>query len=168
SEDGGKNWRKSNAGMEETAATHILLDPSSPPGARVLYVAGFGRGVYKSTNGGKTWSLKNQGITQRQPFAWRLSLASDGALYLVITRRSEDGSIGNPNDGALYVSKHGAEHWQPVPLPPGVNGPNALTVDPKSPQRLYLGAWARASGVHGDGGGIFLSQDGGRTWRQIF
>ncbi|HZP17959.1 MAG TPA: hypothetical protein VFB00_08345 [Terriglobales bacterium] len=168
SEDGGKNWRKSNAGMEETAATHILLDPSSPPGARVLYVAGFGRGVYKSTNGGKTWSLKNQGITQRQPFAWRLSLASDGALYLVITRRSEDGSIGNPNDGALYVSKDGAEHWQPVPLPPGVNGPNALTVDPKSPQRLYLGAWARASGVHGDGGGIFLSQDGGRTWRQIF
>jgi len=168
SDDGGKTWKKSSTGMDETAATHILLDPSSPPDARVLYVAGFGRGVYKSTDGGKTWSLKDHGITQRQPFAWRLSLASDGTLYVVIARRSEDGSIGNANDGALYRSKDGAEHWEPVVLPGGVNGPNALTLDPKSPQRLYLSAWARASGTHGDGGGIFLSEDEGRSWRQIF
>src|SRR6266480_5572974 len=48
SEDGGKTWTKSNGGMEETAATHILLDPTSPTDNRVLYVTGFGRGVYKS------------------------------------------------------------------------------------------------------------------------
>ena len=168
SEDGGRTWRKANTGMDDTAPTHILLDPSSPPEARVLYVAGFGRGVYKSTDGGKTWALKNQGITQKQPFAWRLSLASDGTLYAVIARRSEDGSIGNANDGALYSSKDGAEHWNPIPLPAGVNGPNALTVDPKSPQRLYLAAWARASGTHGDGGGIYLSEDAGRNWKLIF
>jgi photosystem II stability/assembly factor-like uncharacterized protein len=153
--------------MDETAATHILLDPNSPVDARVLYVTGFGRGVYKSTDGGKTWSLKNQGITQTQPFAWRLQLASDGTLYVVIARRSEDGSIGNEKDGALYVSKDGAEHWQKVQLPKDVNGPNSLTADPKSPQRLYLSTWARASGTHGDGGGIFLSEDGGHIWRQI-
>ena len=70
---------------------------------RVLYVAGFGRGVYKSSDGGRTWSLKNQGITQTQPFAWRLARSSDGALYVLIARRSEDGSIGNAGDGALYV-----------------------------------------------------------------
>ena len=168
SENGGKTWRQSNSGMQETAATHILLDPTSPVNARVLYVAGFGRGVYKSGDGGKTWSLKNQGITQKQPFAWRLALASDGTLYVVIARRSEDGSIGNSGDGTLYRSKDGAEHWEAVQLPQGVNGPNSLTVDPNSPQRLYLAAWARASGVHGDGGGIFLSEDAGRTWRQIF
>jgi photosystem II stability/assembly factor-like uncharacterized protein len=166
--DGGKSWQKSNAGMDETAATHILLDPTSPVDARVLFVTGFGRGVYKSMDGGKTWKLKNQGITQNQPFAWRLSRATDGTLYVVIARRSEDGSIGNDKDGALYVSKDGAEHWQPIPLPKDVNGPNALTVDPKVPNRLYLSAWARASGTHGDGGGIFLSEDGGRNWRPIF
>jgi photosystem II stability/assembly factor-like uncharacterized protein len=168
SDDGGKTWRKSNTGMDETAPTHILLDPNSPQDARVLYVAGFGRGVYKSTDGGKTWSLKNQGITQTQPFAWRLALASDGTLYVVIARRSEDGSIGNANDGALYRSKDGAEHWEPVQLPKGVNGPNGLAIDAKSPQWLYLAAWARASGTHGDGGGIFLSEDGGQNWRQVF
>ena len=168
SDDGGKTWRKSNTGMDETAATHILLDPNSPTDARVLYVAGFGRGVYKSSDGGKSWTLKNQGITQKQPFAWRLSQASDGTLYVVIARRSEDGSIGNAYDGAIYRSKDGAEHWESVSLPSGVNGPNALSPDPKSPERLYLAAWARASGTHGDGGGIFLSENGGQSWRQVF
>ena len=52
SDDGGKTWTKSNEGMEPTAATHILLDPTSPVDARVLYVTGFGRGVYKSVDGG--------------------------------------------------------------------------------------------------------------------
>jgi len=48
SDDGGKTWTKSNAGMDPTAATHILLDPTSPVGARVLYVTGFGRGFTKA------------------------------------------------------------------------------------------------------------------------
>ena len=47
-------WRRPTEGMAETAATHIILDPKSPKGARVLYVAGFGTGVWKSTDGGKT------------------------------------------------------------------------------------------------------------------
>jgi len=167
SDDGGKNWTQSNKGMDETGATHILLDPTSPVEARVLYVAGFGRGVYKSSDGGHTWALKNNGITQEQPFAWRLARASNGTLYVVIARRSEDGSIGNAGDGALYRSTDGAEHWQPVALPGGTNGPNGLAIDPESPDRLYLAAWARAAGEHGDGGGIFLSENGGKNWKQV-
>jgi len=167
SDDGGKHWIKSNAGMDETGATHILLDPTSPVDARVLYVAGFGRGVYKSTDGGRSWALKNSGITQEQPFAWRLARSSNGTLYAVIARRSENGSIGNAGDGALYRSTDGAEHWQPVSLPEGTNGPNGLAIDPESPDRLYLAAWARATGEHGDGGGIFLSENGGKSWKQV-
>jgi photosystem II stability/assembly factor-like uncharacterized protein len=167
SDDGGKNWTKSNAGMDETASTHILLDPTSRVNARVLYVAGFGRGVYKSSDGGRTWALKNNGITQEEPFAWRLARSSMGTLYVVIARRSEDGSIGNAGDGALYRSTDGAEHWQPVSLPEGTNGPNGLAIDPRSPDRLYLAAWARATGTHGDGGGVFLSEDGGKSWKQV-
>jgi photosystem II stability/assembly factor-like uncharacterized protein len=167
SDDGGKTWKQSNKGMDETGATHILLDPDSPVDARVLYVAGFGRGIYKSSDGGHSWSLKNNGITQSQPFAWRLARSSDGTLYAVIARRSEDGSIGTPGDGALYKSTDGAEHWEPVKLPEGTNGPNGLTTDPRDPKRLYLAAWAKATGQHGDGGGIFLSEDGGKTWKQV-
>jgi photosystem II stability/assembly factor-like uncharacterized protein len=167
SEDGGKTWAKSNSGMEETAATHILLDPKSSRGTRTLYVAAFGRGVYKSTDDGKTWSLKNNGIKQKEPFAWRLAQASDGTLYVLVARRSEDGSIGNDGDGAIYRSTDGAEHWNAVAMPEGVNAPNGLAIDPKSSDRLYLAAWGRATGMHGEGGGIYLSNDGGHTWTQV-
>ena len=164
SEDGGKTWIPSNSGMDETAPTHILLDANSSANARTLYVAAFGRGVYKSTDGGKTWRLKNTGISQDQPFAWRLAQSSDGTLYVVIARRSEHGEIGDAGDGAIYRSEDGAEHWTRMTLPTGVNGPNGVAIDPANPKRIYLAAWARAVGTHGEGGGIFLSTDGGKTW----
>jgi photosystem II stability/assembly factor-like uncharacterized protein len=167
SDDGGKTWVKSNDGMGQTAATHILLDPTSPPNARILYVAGFGRGVYKSVDGGLSWKLKNDGITQNEPFAWRIIRDHDGALYLLIARRSEDGSIGNDKDGAIYKSTDNAENWSRVAMPEGSNAPNGLAIDPSNPQRLYLATWARASGVHGDGGGVYLSEDGGKKWTHV-
>jgi photosystem II stability/assembly factor-like uncharacterized protein len=167
SQDGGRTWTKSNDGMEPTAATHILLDPQSPADSRVLYVTGFGRGVFKSIDGGKNWKPKNAGITQKEPFAWRIVRDPKGALYLLIARHSEDGSIGTDGDGAVYRSTDGAEHWTPVLMPKGSNAPNGLAVDPDDANRLYLATWARASGQHGDGGGIFLSEDAGKSWRQV-
>lgn len=164
STDGGATWKASSDGMPETATTHIVMDPTSPVDKRVLWVAAMGTGVYKSSDGGVTWTPKNNGITQNEPMAWRLARAEDGTLYAIIARRSEDGSIGTSGDGALYKSTDGAETWAPVTLPTGVNGPNGLQIDPTDPKRLYLAAWARATGMHGDGGGVFLSTDGGNSW----
>ena len=50
-------------------------------------MTGFGRGVFRSDDGGESWSLKNKGLPEKEPFAWRLAKAGDGALYLVIARR---------------------------------------------------------------------------------
>jgi photosystem II stability/assembly factor-like uncharacterized protein len=168
SDDGGQTWKKSNAGMMPTAATDIVLDPASPVDARVLYVAAFGRGVYKSTDDGRTWALKNTGITQKDPFAWRIVRDKNGVLYLLVARRSEDGSIGDDGDGAIYKSTNGAETWTPVKLPDGVNAPNGLGTDPRDPRRLYLATWPHATGMHGEGGGIYLSTNGGKSWKRIF
>jgi photosystem II stability/assembly factor-like uncharacterized protein len=153
--------------MPETAPTHIVLDPTSPAGKRVLWVTAMGRGVYKSTDDGATWTLKNNGIVQHDPLAWRLARADDGTLYVVIARRSEDGSIGTSGDGDLYKSTDGAESWVKANLPVGTNGPNGLAIDPHDPRRLYLAAWGRATGMNGVGGGIYLSTDQGGTWRPV-
>jgi photosystem II stability/assembly factor-like uncharacterized protein len=167
SDDGGKTWTVTTQGMAPTAGTHILLDRRSPSTGRILYVAGFGRGVFKSTDGGTTWALRNNGLPAKEPFAWRLAQDNKGVLYLVIARRSDDGSIGNDGDGGLYRSKDGAETWQKVDLPPGVNGPNGLAIDPSDTDRMYLAAWRRNDSQPTAGGGIFLSMDGGASWRSV-
>lgn len=165
SEDGGRTWKPSSSGMAPAAATHILLDPASPTDARVLYVAGFGRGVYKSVDGGRNWALKNHGIAGTEPFAWRLARDPGGTLYLVVARRSERGTYGDQNDGALYRSVDAAETWSRLPLPEGLNGPNGLAIDPDDPRRLYLAAWGRFNSAGDVDGGVYVSADGGESWR---
>jgi photosystem II stability/assembly factor-like uncharacterized protein len=162
SDDGGHTWRVQNNGMPQTAATHILRDPSG-----ALYVTGFGKGVFKSTDGGEHWALKNAGIAGDQPFAWRIVRDSKGALYLIVARRSDDGSTGNSGDGAIYRSTDGAEHWSRLALPTGLNGPNGLAIDPRDPDRLYLAAWGRSLHDGAADGGIYLSTNRGTTWRRV-
>jgi photosystem II stability/assembly factor-like uncharacterized protein len=167
STDGGRTWTPSWQGAPEGAVTHVLLDPASPTGRRTLYACVFGRGVYKSTDGGRSWAAKNVGLDGRQPFAWRLTRAANDMLYLVASRRSEGGRIGDEGDGALYRSRDGGERWERMPLPPGVNGPNAVTVDPQDPRRLYLSAWPVATRGGDTGGGLLRSEDAGATWTRL-
>jgi len=167
SEDGGRTWRRSTRGMPETAPTHIVLDPKSPVERRTLYVAGFGTGVWKSVDGGRSWKLKNKGLPRKEPFAWRLVLDGKGVLYLVVARRSDDGTYGNRYDGALYRSTNGAESWKRMRLPDGVNGPNGLAIDASDPRRMYLAAWGRFNKAGDVDGGVWLSTDAGATWRNI-
>lgn len=170
SQDGGRKWVKSSGGLPEMAATDILLDPASPVENRTLYAAGFGRGIYKSTDGGANWTLKSNGIVGEKPAAWRVFLDSRGTLYTIVARLSYDGKYGTENDGVLYKSTDGAENWARVPLPEGVNGPQGLAIDPQDPDRLYLAAWCRNDPVFGtsSSGGVYQSSDGGQTWTNSF
>jgi predicted TIM-barrel fold metal-dependent hydrolase/photosystem II stability/assembly factor-like uncharacterized protein len=166
--DAGKTWKPTSEQIGETAATHILFDPTSSIDSRTLYVCAFGKGVYKSTDGGKSWTQKNKGLESKEPFAWRIERReTDGMLFLVVSRRSEDGSIGNAGDGALYKSSDGAENWVKMTLPKGCNAPTFLLVDPKNPKKLILSAWGKVNPgkfAPDTGGGIFVSEDEGNTW----
>ncbi|MEO8766090.1 MAG: hypothetical protein ABI416_17440 [Ginsengibacter sp.] len=167
-EDGGKTWKPSSSDIGEGAFTHLLLDLSSNKESRTLYASVFGKGVYKSVDGGKTWKEKNTGIAGNEPFAWRITKRNkDGALFLVINRRSDDGSIGNAGDGAVYRSDDGAASWKKVALPSETNGPMSIVADEESSGRLLLSAWGRDTKgkLSPDiGGGIFVSKDDGRSW----
>jgi photosystem II stability/assembly factor-like uncharacterized protein len=170
--DGGDTWTAASHGLPPSAApTHILLDPKSPVTARVLYLASFGRGIYKSTDGGQNWAPKNAGLPEKDPLTWRMALAGDGTLYVVTIRRSIDGKYGNENDGWLFRSRNGADSWERVPLPEGVNGPVGITVDPRDPAHLYLSAWARftqySDAASPPGGGVYMSTDAGGHWQNV-
>jgi photosystem II stability/assembly factor-like uncharacterized protein len=154
--------------MPVHSITHILLDPSSPAGSRTLYACAFGLGVYKSTDNGKTWTQKNNGIVGDEPFAWRITLSQDGSLYLVVARRSEGKDYSAAGAGALYRSTDKAEHWQRMDMPEGVTGPTALEIDPRNSQRLYLTAWGEEGENADRNGGVYASDDGGKTWRTLF
>jgi photosystem II stability/assembly factor-like uncharacterized protein len=85
------------------------------------------------------------------------ALASDPArrevLYLGTT------------DGAIFKSRDAGADWEPL----GVVGENqnavvtAILVDPRNSTRLYAATWTRE--VSTEGGGVFLSRDGGKAWR---
>jgi photosystem II stability/assembly factor-like uncharacterized protein len=186
SEDGGRTWRSSSTGMPSTAPTSLVIDPSTPPGQRTLWAATMGHGIYRSRDDGRSWSAVNTGITQKNALGWRLARSSKGVLYALIARRSEDGSIGNSGDGALYQSTDNGEHWTSLVLPKGANAPNGIAIDPEDSARIYLALWARATPMldlketkskhnnrperatpvfNGRYGGIAVSSDGGRTWR---
>jgi len=171
SDDGGANWKPVSQDIGEAAMTHILIDPESDPSNRTIYACAFGKGVFKSFDGGKSWVQKNQGIEGDEPFAWRITRRnSDGTLFLVVSRRSNDGSIGNEGDGALYISTNGAESWTKVILPEGTNGPTSLLVDSEKSGRILLSAWGRPidNPVAADvGGGIFISENDGYSWIQV-
>ncbi len=168
STDGGLHWTPSNDGMNETAFTYILLDPTSPVGRRTLYACAFGVGVYKSTDNGKTWQLKNEGIAEANPFAWRLTRASDGTLYLIVVRSNEGNYGATQGAGSLYKSVNSAEHWTQLTLPKDVNGPRGLAIDPRDNRRIYLAAWGQEHKDVNVGGGVYLTTDGGVTWKPIF
>lgn len=164
SDDGLHSWRPIATGLPERAlCTHIVLDPASPAGQRTLYAAVFNDGVYKSTDDGATWSPRNNELDPRNLFTWRLALLPNGALYLVVVKNRLPGREWT---GAVYRSTDGAETWNMVPLPEGVDFPNDLTSDPSG--RLYLAGWPRLVDDANRSGGAYASDDGGQTWVPIF
>jgi photosystem II stability/assembly factor-like uncharacterized protein len=171
SENSGKTWTPVSNDIGEAAVTHIFAERLPDEKSGTLYACAFGKGVFKSNDKGKTWIKKNNGIEGNEPFAWRLAgNGKNGELFLVVCRRSDDGSIGNDLDGALYRSSDRAESWSKMKLPEGTNGPMSIVVDPQNSDHLLLSAWGRTTPGRfspDTGGGIFLSTDNGATWSHV-
>ena len=174
--DGGRWWGLCGKGVLENGeyrgglpasavCTHIIIDPKSPVNSRTLYVCEYGRGVYKSTDAGRTWELKAEGLGENRK-AWRMVLLPGGRLILLVARGGIEGR--GYIDGGLYLSDNGADSWRPMALPEGVNAPNDLVYDPSNPQRMYLSCWPWSAEGREHCGGVLRTEDGGKTWKQVF
>ena len=187
STNGGRSWTQLTEGIGiGSPSTSIVLDESSPAGNRTLYLAAYGKGVFKSTDDGNTWALHNHGI-EGSKAAFELTLLPDGTLFLITspTPRHLNGEEGREvYMGAVYKSNDGAATWHRLTLAGTTGFPNGLEFDPRDPNRLYLGSWgditlsdligrktAEATGGNETidlDGGIIMSEDGGETWSRVF
>ena len=61
STDFGATWKDTSRGLPGKPITSVVVDPKSPKGNRTLYASAFDDGVYKSTDGGRSWAKASQG-----------------------------------------------------------------------------------------------------------
>jgi photosystem II stability/assembly factor-like uncharacterized protein len=167
STDAGKTWTHVGFGNSD-AISRIRIDPTNP---NIVFVADFGqyganseeRGIYKSTDGGKTWRR----VLYKGPAAGGIDISIDRTNPKVIYaalweayRTEYQMSSGGPASG-LYKSTDGGETWTDITraqgLPSGVDGKIGVAVSPADPNRVY-------ALIENENGGLFRSDDAGATW----
>ena len=169
STDGGKSW--TYLGLKDSGAIgRIAIDPKDPKrifvaAAGNLYVPGLERGLYLTTDGGKTFKrvLKGENAT-----TGAVDVAidpKDGDNILVAMwdhHRVPSHRIYAGEGSGVWRSTNGGRSWQEVEIPHGLEadkvGRIGVAYAPSSPKRAYL---IVASNLAGGGVGLFRSENGG-------
>ena len=130
----------------------------------------WGDGIYKSTDGGKTFA--RMGLETTQTIGHVITHPTDPNVVFVAAVGHLWGTTG---DRGLFRTADGGKTWQKLAggLPDdGKTGAIDLAMDPTNPNVLYVSFWQRMrqpwrfdSG--GPNGGIFKTADGGKTWKKL-
>ncbi len=167
SRDFGASWKHEAQGIPPKAVTSVVLDPRSPRNARTLYAGVFMEGVYKSTDDGKTWALKKNGLGHPKNMrVYRVTLQRDGTLFAIIcAKRPASGKPLASEGVGLYRSRDGARIWEKVNSSRLFLYPKDFTVHPENSDIILVGtcdaSWQDKSG------GLYRTDDGGKTWKRI-
>jgi len=168
--DAGKTWTNVGFAASENISK-IRIHPSNPD---IVFVAAFGkhsapnaeRGVYKSTDGGRTWrkTLFRNDSTGAIDIAFARS--TPNVIYAALWqafRREYTMSSGGAGSG-LFKSSDGGETWTEITrnpgMPPGIVGRIGVSVSDANPNRVY-------ALVENENGGLFRSDDAGATWTLV-
>jgi len=169
--DAGKTWQQ--AGLEKTR--HIPRLKVHPDNPDIVYAAVLGniykpteaRGVYKSTDGGQSWRQ----VLFVNDLAGAVDLTLDPTnpriLYASTWRvQRTPYSLSSGGEGsALWKSTDSGETWKEISthdgFPEGTLGIIGVTVSPVNSQRV----WAIVENK--EKGGLYRSEDGGKTWSQV-
>jgi photosystem II stability/assembly factor-like uncharacterized protein len=170
STDAGKTWKR--VGLEKSEHLgEIIIDPRN---SNVVYVssqgplwsAGGDRGLYKTTDGGATWTrvLHVSDDTGIADIAFQPGKPDVIYASAYQRRRAVGQMIGGGPEGGIYKTTDGGKKWTKLTrgLPTGDTGRAGLAVDPKNPRRVYALIDAKRAES-----GFFRSDDAGATWTRI-
>ncbi|MER9677116.1 hypothetical protein [Mesorhizobium sp. M0208] len=173
-QDNGGHWTPIFDQVPDSSIGAIAVAPSNH---QVIYVGTGegalrnditnGRGVYKSIDGGKSWT--------------HIGLSDTGQIgELVVDPRNADivlvAAIGHPfgpnSERGVFRSTDGGKSWKKVLYRDENTGAADVTYDPDNPDVVYASLWQVSMRPWGDtssgpGSGLFRSQDGGRTWVEL-
>jgi photosystem II stability/assembly factor-like uncharacterized protein len=170
STDAGKTW--THVGFANSdAISKIRIHPANPD---IVFVADFGkygttsdeRGVYKSTDGGKTWKKVLGRDNKTGAVDVELDRRNPNVMFAALWeayRFEYQMSSGGPGSG-LFKSTDGGETWKEITrtggLPQGVYGKMSVAISGADSNRVY-------ALVENDKGGLYSSDDAGATWKLI-
>ncbi len=175
STDYGRTWQPIFDQQPTGSIGAIVVAPSDP---QVVYVGSgeglhrpdlsVGDGIYKSTDGGATWT--HLGLRDGQQISQMAVDPRDPNRLFVAVAGHPYGP--NPERG-IYRSTDGAKTFEKVLYKNENIGAAGVTIDPSDPNTVYATLWEAREGPwenggwNGNGGGIFKSTDGGQTWNQL-
>ena len=159
----------------------IALDPTN---SKVVWVGtgeswtrnsvSIGNGIYKSTDGGETWT--NMGLPQSERIT---RIAVDPRNGSIVYACVPGKLWGDSADRGLYKTVNGGQSWSLVLKGANLStGCSSITLNPKNPNEILAGlwdfrrkGWTFRSGGDGpnaaSGSGLFHSKDGGRNWTPL-
>jgi len=189
SEDGGRTWHPSNEGIITRAGESgdavpvfsLTLDPHNP---EVIWIGTQNRrGIFKSTDAGKTWVEKDNGVVEREGISFRgfaVSPRDSNIVYAAAEIASFAWAgrelLGREFDltkGVVYKTTDGGERWTAIWR--GDNLARYIWINPRYPDVIYVstGIFDREA-ANSDprrnlagGVGIVKSTDGGHSWQML-
>jgi photosystem II stability/assembly factor-like uncharacterized protein len=173
--DYGRTWQPIFDDQPTASIGAVAVAQSNP---NVVYVGSgeglhrpdlsVGDGIYKTTDAGKTWTHLGSRDGQQIP-----QLAVDpknpDRVFVAVT-----GHPYGPNEErGVYRSVDGGKTFEKVLYRDENVGASDVQIDPSNPTTVYAALWESREGpwengvFNGNGGGIFKSVDGGKTWRHL-
>jgi photosystem II stability/assembly factor-like uncharacterized protein len=174
--DAGRVWKPIFDSQPVASIGAMTIAPSAPD---VLYVGsgestfrdsmGYGNGVYKTTDAGKTWT--HLGLDETQHIGKIAVHPTNPDIVFV----AATGHLYAPNpERGVFRSQDGGKTWGKVLFKNNDVGAIEVVIDPTNPQVVYAGLWNTRrppwytyAPSNGPGGGIYQSTDGGNTWKQL-
>jgi photosystem II stability/assembly factor-like uncharacterized protein len=174
--DAGESWVQRNEGITARGGASgdgipifcLTIDPSNPD---IVWSGTQGmRGIFKSTDGGETWSKKDNGITE----FWNITIRGfavhpQNSDIVFAAAEINEGVLGNQfflAKGKIYRTEDGGESWKAVWQ--GDSLARVVLFDYNNPDILYASTGIfDVEPYNKKGVGVLKSTDGGKNWRQV-